>query len=244
MAFSVSQYRADENTPFANLRVVNVDRDRSVEVTAIGLDWPGYGESFTRPEDATVIAGQTLDLRMRLPDPVCDAPRGRPSGIAEIDGVRVTRPLAAAGRSMLRSLWSRDCHARAVAAVADLRLGRAWRRVDTDTGAAYAGALVVTRTTGSTARLVVTEVTGSILFEAAAATPAVLRPGEQRLVVPVRLTPFRCDPHARGETTQAFLFRIDVVLADQPSRRVTITRRDQAWRGAAMDYLDTTCRNS
>lgn len=245
VAFSVSQYRADENTPFANLRVVNLDRAQAVQVTGIGLDWPGYGAPFMRPEEATVMAGQTLDLRMRLPEPVCDAPATGPAtGVAEIDGVRVARPLQAAGRSMLRSLWSRTCHARAVAAVADLRLGRVWRRVDGGAEPAYVGTLVVTRTPGSTARLVVTGVTGSILFEAAAATPVVLPPDRNRLVLPVRLTPFRCDPHARGETTQAFLFRIDVVVDDQPSRRITITRHDETWRGAAMDYLDAACRKS
>lgn len=245
VAFSVSQYRADENTPFANLRVINLDPDRSVEVTAIGLDWPGYGEPFTRPEAATVMAGQTLDLRMRLPDPVCDPSEPRPAtAVAEIDGVRVTGPLQAAGRSLLRSLWSRSCTARAVAAVADIRLGGSWHPVDGGAEPAYAGTLVVQRTPGSTARLVVVGVTGSILFEAAAATPAVLGPEQRRLVIPVQLTPFRCDPHARGETTQAFLFRIDVVVGHQPSRRVTITSHDERWRAAAMDFLDSACRDS
>lgn len=242
VAFSVSQHRADENTPRANLRVVNLDEERPVEVTAIGLDWAGYGGEFTEPHESTVPPGQTLDLTMTFPDPVCDVTDPTPAtGIITVGGERVTGELEEAGQSFLESLWRRACNAAAVAAVADLRIGDRWRQVGHGTDAAYVGSIVVARTGAPASTLSVTGFEGSILFDLATDPPFTLEPRQQRLVLPVRLTPFRCDAHARGETTQAFLFQLDVVVGDDPARRVTVTSDDEDWQIAAMDYLDEAC---
>lgn len=242
VTFSVSQHRADENTPRANLRVVNLDEERPVEVTAIGLDWAGYGGEFTEPHESTVPPGQTLDLTMTFPEPVCDVTDPAPAtGIIDVGDRRVTGALEEAGQGFLESLWRRACNAAAVAAVADLRIGDRWRRVGHGTGAAYVGSIVVDRTGSPASTLAVTGFEGSILFALAADPPFTLAPRQQRLVVPVRLTPYRCDAHARGETTQAFLFQLDVVVDDDPVRRVTVTSDDEDWQVAAMDYLDDAC---
>ena len=66
-----TQLLPDEGTRRALLRVENVS-DSELPVTAAGLDWAGYG-SFTSPQDATLAAGQTLDLQVTLPVPDCES---------------------------------------------------------------------------------------------------------------------------------------------------------------------------
>jgi hypothetical protein len=241
LAFSVSQYRADENTPRANLRVVNADPDHAVEVTTIGLDWAGYGPEFGEPHESTVPPGQTLDLTMTFPEPDCDAEDAGPAtAVVTVAGQRVTGELEPAGQGFLESLWRRSCNRAAVEEVAGVRLGERWRQRGRGEAASYDGSIVLERREAGPP-LTVTNLEGSILFRLDADPPFRLGPGRPRLVVPVRLTPFRCDAHARGETTQAFLFRLDVEVGDGPSRRITITTEDADWRMAAMDYLDEAC---
>lgn len=242
LSFSVSQYRSDEHTARANLRVINHDEETPVVVSETGLDWEGYGDPFSEPQDATVLPGQALDLRMTFPEPACDVTDPVPArGTAVVSGRRVTLELEEAGQSFLESLWRRACNAAAVEAVADISLGDRWRQVGEGGSATYAGDIVVRRTGSRGTALEVTGLEGSILFALEADPPFVLRPGQGRLLVPVSLSPFRCDPHARGEATQAFLFRLDVTVGSGPSRRITVAGDDPAWQGAAMDYLDRTC---
>jgi len=245
VAFSVSQHRVDENTPVANLRVVNLDEDRPVDVTEVGVDWPGYGGEHVEPNEATVMPGQTLDLRMTLPEPTCtDEVLQQPAYgvIAVAGGEQVRGRLEPAGQSFLESLWRRSCNTAAVSAVADLRFGDRWRTVGRGTSASYVGSFVVDRTGSPDSELAVEGIEGSILFDLAPrGLPAVLGPGQDRLVLPVRLSPFRCDAHARGETTQAFLFRLDVAVDGAEPVRVTLTTDDEDWKIRAMDYLDGAC---
>lgn len=244
VALSFSQHRVDENTPVANLRVINLDEQRPVEVVAVGVDWPGYGGEHVEANEATVMAGQTLDLRMTLPEPACGQGAASTPAYGVIqtaDGATVRARLEEAGQGFLASLWSRACNLAAVDAVASLRVGDRWRVSGRGGDAAFVGSIDVERTGSPDARLTVPNLEGSILFDLTAGRPRVLRPGQERLDIPVRLTPFRCDPHARGETTQAFLFRLDIAIDDAPSHRISLTGDDPRWQVRAMDYLDDAC---
>lgn len=245
VTFSFSQHRVDENSPRANLRVVNLDPERPLEVTAIGLDWPGYGAGFTEPHRSTIPVGLTTDLRLTLPEPECGSPdvtEVPAVGVVEtLGGGRARGPLAPAGQDFLEALWSRACNAAAVADVADVEVGDRWRVVGAARDAGYVGTIDLVRTGSPGTGLEVRGLEGSILFELTAGRPRELPPGQEVLRIPVRLTPFRCDPHARGETTQAFLFRLDVSVDGGPTRRITVTGDDPGWQADAMDYLDDAC---
>ena len=102
------------------------------------------------------------------------------------------------------------------------------------------GTLVLTRRQGDEP-IAVTQVEGSVLFDLSTVGNAVLASGAQRAVVPIEVgTGGRCDPHARGQSTQTFLFRAFFMLGDSDpvGRLVVPTRRQQA---RLLAFLDQAC---
>lgn len=230
---SVSQHRVDDGTDVANLRVINQE-DRTVEVSAIGLESPAY-EAVLLPHDSPVYPQGTVDMRLTLPAPDC-ARDPRPAyGVVEVDGVTVRRELEPAGQEFLESLWRRRCNDLAVAAAADV--GFSWGSVRGDR---LPGAVVVTRTPGSTAQVRVAGLQGSVLFELVDLRPRDPEPGATTTRSPVTLRPARCDEHALGETQQAFLFKVDVSLDGAAPVRVTreVAPED---RGRLLRFLRDAC---
>lgn len=243
VTMSFSQHRIDEGKPIANLRITNNDPEQRLEVSAIGLDWDGYPElTQLQPQDSVVLPEQTLDIRLQLPEPTCDADPGTPArGIVEAGGAAATEQLQESGQDFLVSIWSRACTVQRVAEVVDLAFDDEWRTTGRGPDEVLEGSLVLTRTAGSTEPAGIDGVEGSILLQAAARTPVVLAPGQESLRVPVTFTPYRCDAHARGESQQAFLFRVDVTIADEPARRITLTPTWEGFPDLAMDYHARAC---
>jgi len=83
--------------------------DEELTVTGLGLDWAGYGGTWRQDYDTTVQPGQTLDLQMRLPEPVCNPTEEAARGVVEVDGRAVADELDASGRAFLRRVWRRAC---------------------------------------------------------------------------------------------------------------------------------------
>ena len=159
---SFSQHRIDEGSARANLRVVN-NGDEPAEVTEIGLDSAGYGNHL-EDHRSTIAPGQTIDLRMTLPEPVCDAEPVPAYGVATIDGRAVRERLDRFGEAFVESLWRRRCNQLAVTTVADLAWHFDFDAVGTGRASYLEGAVDLDRVPGTTDTLQVRGMQGSVLF--------------------------------------------------------------------------------
>ena len=101
--------------------------------------------------------------------------------------------------------------------------------------------LVLTRTgRAETDRVAVEQVQGSVLFDLAVPSDAALSAEEEQVVVPVELSPGRCDEHARSQSTQTFLWRAWLRLGDGPLLPLVLQppRRDHE---RLLAWLDREC---
>jgi hypothetical protein len=215
---SLTQLLPEEGSRHALLRVINPGR-RSLDVTAVGLAWEGYGEVLQRTDGhKEVPAGDQLMLRFDLPPPRCDSdvdgPDGQVRGRLTVDGVDVEQPLTAPAQRYARRLWRTQCDR----LLLEQTVGIEWRladrpaeegRVTTD--------LVLTRRDGSE-RITVVGTDGSVLYRLSRPRGAVLAPEDDSGTVPLAVLPGnRCDEHAIGQATAPYDFSITLQVG---SRRV------------------------
>ena len=158
---------------------------RPAQVTEIGLDSDGYGE-YVEEHDSLIQPGQTIDLRMTLPEPVCDASPTPAYGIVTIGGTRVREKLDRFGQDFVESLWRRTLQPALGHHVADL----AWRfdhdAVGTGRASYLRGTLEVTRKPGTTTPLRVEGMQGSVLFRLQPTARPPLGPDDDSVRVPLR----------------------------------------------------------
>ncbi|MET1058893.1 MAG: hypothetical protein ABWX84_04820 [Nocardioides sp.] len=235
---SFSQHRIDEGSDRANLRVVN-DSDRPAQVTEIGLDSAGYGE-HVEDHDSLVQPGQTIDLRMTLPEPVCDASPTPAYGIVTIAGTRIREKLDTFGQDFVESLWRRTCNLLSVTTVADLAWRFDYEAVGTGRASYLRGVLGVTRKPGATTPLRVVGMQGSVLFRLQQTARPTLGPDDEQASVPLRLRWGRCDEHAISESSQTFLWKLDISVDGKEPVRITTTV-DESDRAPLLDYLKKAC---
>jgi hypothetical protein len=235
---SFSQHRIDEGSDRANLRVVN-DSDRPAQVTEIGLDSAGYGE-HREDHDSLVQPGQTIDLRMTMPEPVCDASPTPAYGIVRIGGSRIREKLDRFGQDFVESLWRRRCNLLSVTTVADLAWHFDYDAVGTGRASYLRSVLEVTRKPGTTIPLRVVGMQGSVLFRLEQTARPTLGPGDERVSVPLRVRWGRCDAHAISESSQTFLWKLDVSVDGQEPVRITTTV-DEADKAPLLGYLKKAC---
>ncbi len=239
VTLGVTQLIPEEGTDQALLRVTN-DGDEQLLVTAVGLDWPGYGPAFAVPNDATVAAGRTLDLRTTLPEPVCDERVPEPAaGVLDTSTGRVVAPLKDTSQDYLRRLWRTQCDARLVSEALSLDVTGGWTQEGAGDDASASSTLVLTRRTGDEP-LEVRRVDGSVLYDLALDEPLLVAPGEDGGRTTVRILPGnRCDEHARGQATAPFDFSVGLTVGD---RRVTVPFPvTTEASNAAQDLLDRVC---
>lgn len=228
----------EEGSDQALVRVTN-EGSEELLVSAVGLDWPGYGAAFTVPNDATVPAGQTLDLRTTLPAPVCTPTPDPASGVLETATGRVVAPLRDLSQDYLRRLWRTQCDAQLVAEALSVDFEGGWTQEGVGDDASTASTLVLTRRAGDEP-LEVRRVDGSVLYDLALDAPLRVAPGEAGGRTTVRILPGnRCDEHARGQATAPFDFELGLVVGD---RRVTVPFPvSTATSNAAQTMLDRVC---
>ena len=239
VTLSWSQHRIDEGSARANLRVVN-DRDEDLRVTEIGVDSPGYGVHL-EDHDSVVPAGQTIDLRMTLPEPTCDADPVPAYGIVRSGDRTAKEKLDPQGQDFLESLWRRRCNQLSVSDVADLSWDFGdYQAVGEGRDSYLPGALVMDRVPGTDTPVQVVGMQGSVLFRIEPDSLPVLGPDDSRVEVPVKLRWGRCDAHAIGESSQTFLWKLDVKVGDAAPVRITTTVEDDA-KGPLLGYLKDAC---
>ncbi len=237
---SFIQQRFDEGTPRANVRVQNATR-RLLRVTSVGVDWPGFPGSPQRV-DYPVAGGLTVDLRYVLPRPDCSARAAQAPAYAVAITRRRTirRAMPRDGMGFLTRLWRTTCNEIHIARAVDIGFADRWEedgRAGLD--AAMTAHLLVRRRAGAS-RVEVTEVDGSLLFDLQQTGSGVLPEGGDRVDVPVRVQPGRCDEHGRSQATQTFIFRVWVsVDGSEPLvRNLVPTRRQQ---GRMLRFIQHAC---
>ncbi len=215
-----TQLLPDEGTRHALLRVENLS-DQPLAVTEAGLDWSGYG-AFTSPQDATLAAGQTLDLQVMLPVPDCDSePTDVVRGIVRTAGAETVQPLKGPDQDFVRRLHAAWCGDKLLAANVGIGYGDDWRVAgDVRRGEpAAVGSLVLTRRDG-TEPVEVRSSDGTVLYDFAVRTPATLSAERSRLAVPAEILPGnRCDEHARGQATAPFTLALYVRVGESDDAR-------------------------
>lgn len=199
-------------TPDAMLRVVNTGQEE-LAVTGAGLAWSGYG-AFVQAQDIVMPPGATRDLRVRLPEPRCDAGDEPVQGTVRATGGEVTRPLTRFGEVFVRRLWERQCGERLVSRTVRVEYGDRWTQAGSRTGPIAAGTIRLTRVGGSE-EVEVTGVDGSVLHDLRLPGPALLKAGTRSVEVPLHVVPGnRCDEHARGQATAPYDFLLRLRIGD------------------------------
>ena len=94
--------------------------------------------------------------------------------------------------------------------VADLAWGFDYDAVGTGRTSYLRGTLEVTRKPGTTTPLRVEGMQGSVLFRLQQTARPTLGPGDDRVSVPLRVRWGRCDEHAISESSQTFLWKLDI----------------------------------
>lgn len=240
---SATQFRPDEGTNRLHAGVTNLGPG-PVRVSAARVLWRGFTWSPARVPSAPVPAGQTAAFVVRYGAPRCTGRPGRPSLLATVDGVVRRLPLRIDLPGLLGRLRRDACAGRRLAATAGVTL-RWDRRTAVRGGEEYLpGTLTLTRrSTGTAVRVV--DLGGSVLFDLRparrGALPATMDGRAARLRLAVRLVPGgRCDAHARGQSSQTFLFSVYLRRGDEPTHR-TVLIPDRAVQQRMLDLLDRSC---
>ncbi|GAA1477472.1 hypothetical protein GCM10009623_19180 [Nocardioides aestuarii] len=228
-----------EGTRHALLRVTNTGEDDLV-VESVAVEWPGYAGGEPSPADPTIPAGRTLDLQLDLPDPTCEPTDEAPVGIVTTSTGTIRAELEATGATYLRRLWRTQCDTAYIESTVAITYSPQWRVVGQGVDARALGWIGLERRDGEEA-VTVTDVDGSVLHGLRLPGPTTLEAGEQRVEVPLEITPGnRCDEHARGQATAPFDFLMHLRVGDgRPvAHQVEVPL---AAMDAATDALDVAC---
>lgn len=226
-------------TAAAMLRVVNTG-DTDLAVTGAGLAWSGYGGVFVRDQDIVIPPGETRDLRVRLPEPRCDAGDEPVRGTVTAGDGETTQRLTRYGEVFVRRLWQRQCGQRLVEKTVRVEYGDRWTQTGPDKDPIAVGTLRLTRV-GGDAEVEVVGVDGSVLHGLQLPAPGRLGAGADRAVVPVHVLPGnRCDEHARGQATAPYDFLVRLRVAG--TTEVTVAPEvPLSLQEAATRALDRAC---
>lgn len=219
VSMGFTQLLPDEGTPKGLLRVVN-EGDEPLAVTGAGLRWSGYGPEFTREQDVTIAPGQTLDLRVLLPNARCSKGEEPISGVVATADETKVQELTTSGQQFLRRLWLRGCRDALVAKNVKISYAPGWRIAPGDES--LDGTLRMVRQEGSEP-VTVLNTDGSVLYDLVLPRQVTLAGDATRVDVPLSIRPGnRCDEHAIGQATAPFTFRIGVRIGDGPGATETL----------------------
>lgn len=226
-------------TPDAMLRVVNTG-DADLFVSEAGLAWSGYGDAFVQAQEIVLPPGATRDLRVRLPDPRCDAGDEPVRGTVVSGEREVTQRLTRYGEVFVRRLWERQCGERLVERTVRVEYGDRWRQAGPSSAPFATGTLRLTRL-GGDAEVEVTGVDGSVLYGLRLPRQGLLERDADEVALPLHVLPGdRCDEHARGQATAPYDFLVRLRVAGTTevtvAPEVPLTMQEAATRA-----LDRAC---
>jgi len=221
VTLSFIQNRVDEGTPRAQLRVINHEK-RALTPTGLGLDWSGYGGPFRQDYETTIAPGQTLDLRIILPEPSCTDGSEPVRGIVEFRSTTVRAQLDAFGQDVLRQVWQRACDEQYVEDRVGIRIDDKWRTAGNGRASYMRGRIDLTRRDGAE-EILLPRVHGSVLFDLRLVGAAVLEPEAKQGSYVIELRPSRCDDHVLAESSHSFVWSAEVQADEARPRRVVLT---------------------
>ncbi|NUO96321.1 MAG: hypothetical protein HOW59_00145 [Nonomuraea sp.] len=227
MSVTLEQWRSDEPVHALEVAVRNTS-GVPVYFGDVQLVTPSFETLPAEKTDATIKRTERTDLRIPYGRAVCS-----PTGLPEVRPATVVAHLRTGNEPLRRvvlkvphpsplltRLLRDECSEFLVKQAADIEFGPEWKQV----GKAMRGSLTVTRRGAGTVAL--TDVGWTTHY---IATPdskkrplAVLGAAQQRLEVPLALTPGRCDPHAFAEAKKAFQFPVRASVDGGPERVVIV----------------------
>jgi hypothetical protein len=222
---SVNQFRNQEGTRQLKAGITNNGRTE-IRVTRATIDWPGLEFPTVRMPDDAVLPGQTAAFTIEYGQPRCDRPpSSRPRLVAAVNGRNRRLPLHVDDPGLLERLRVKTCAAERLAGVATVQLRLARRTVRSGGREQLPATVVLRRRAGSTDAVRVVDLAGSVLIDleprdGSAALPALLRPADTVLSLPVRFgSTQRCNGHAQSQSQQTFLFSVYLRLGARPPQR-------------------------
>ncbi len=245
---SVFQNRFDYSARVLEIKVSN-GTDAAVTVTRAAFESTRFSEPavWDRPQD--IPAGGARDLKVQLPDPVCDAAEAADSvtlSFTLADGTSGTATLTPDDdQGRVDTINEQDCLGASVAAVAAIDPPGAleW------TPGAHEPAIVALSVTptGGDGTATILDAKGTVLLSLADANgaPITLLPvglavdaESPAAGIRIAVIPNRCDPHAVEEDKRGTFFPLDVQTSDGRSGTIYIAVGDEVRRSLYEFYAD------
>ncbi len=250
---SVVQQRIDEGTRHIAIEI-SVDAHTSLHVVAVQLRSAGFRPVAATSKDTSFAPRQVIDLSTVYGRPLCDEdPTADLSAVLTVEessGSDATYevPVTGGGVGLIRRLHAAECAQLRLRQAASLSYGD-FGRDRVDGVEVLAGALELERPDhgGSGDVVLIKSLSGSVLFEfrpVAKTAPryvARLARDADRLRLPVVIASNdRCDPHARSQSTQTFLFSVYVRVGSAAEYRQILVPPRQLQR-QSLAFLDDVC---
>lgn len=245
---SVFQNRFDYSLRQLEIKVTN-GTDAAITVTRAAFESSRFSEPAVWGRPQEIPAGSARDLKVQLPDPVCD-------GAAPVDSVTIDVTLADGSsrtatitpvdeQGRVDTINAEDCLGVSVAAVATITPAAELAWVP---GAHAPAALdLAVEPTGGDGTVTVHSAKGTVLLGLADESGAAITvlPVEQVVdasaaasAIRLMLVPNRCDPHAVEEDKRGTFFPLDVETGDGRSGTVYIAVSDGVRRSLYEFYAD------
>ena len=247
---SVYQSRSDYSAGIIDVRILN-GSDAALELTTATLATTQFASPTSWDRGTTLAAGATVDLRLDLPEPVCPTPddakprvtiaftSGDESGEAT---VVADDPIAT-----LTKLSTEECISFAAAVHADIEAASAVRW---SPGSGQPAELDITVTpTGAAGTLTIEQATATVLLalageggrsETTLELGTVIDAKSQPSVIPLRLVPSRCDPHAVAEDKRGTFFPLVVSTSEGESGTMFVPVSDEV-RVSLYEFVQDYC---
>lgn len=240
LTVSLTQGRSDMPKHILTVLMAN-SAAAPVWVSDVRLVSPSFKTlAFERMD--TYIKGVPVALRIPYGEAVCSAdavPALRPSTVvAHVrTGDEAPREVSWAlpqTERLLGKLLKEECEAFLIKQVVDIGFGTEW----TEKEKVLHGTVIVARRSGDQP-VTIKELLGNVHYKLEAA-PTELAAGTQRVEIPVRITPERCDPHAFAEAKIAMLFNARVALGGGEPRYLVFRSDTVNTPGGRLDQLILT----
>lgn len=247
VSVTLAQYRSDEPVHALQVAVRNTS-ETPVYFADVQLVTPSFKTLPPQQADAVIRKTRRTDLPITYGAANC-----RPQGLPEVQPATVVAHVRTGSEQLrkvvfdvphpdplLARLLRDECSEFLIKQRASIEFGPEWTESGPKSERVMRGSLVVTRRGQGAVTLA--DVGGTTHY---IATPArrpmgTLAAGEQRLEVPLELTPGRCDPHAFAEAKKAFLFPVRVSV-DGGEERVLIVTPPKPLQDRLITYAQRTC---